>query len=601
MENRIKDLGAFLRAGRDSNRKFVLMLGAGASIASGVKSTPTIMQELVERYASADRQPGEDSIPERFDQLWRGESKASRQTMLAPYLEVRPSSGYEHLARLIKSGFIDVIVTFNFDRLLEQALDAEGFRDYRVIIRGETEVDAISTLLANERPRVKILKLHGSLDSADYFLFSQQEMLNYPPPIADVFGDLTARELIVCGYAFNDNCVIRAFSHSADGGSIYCVDPAGSPNALKGFMAARRSQGRVISGEWGRFDAFFPQLCASLDALERPPEDQPKRNLFKFMDHFQENHREWFFGREPLTEKLGARLAAPELKSFILYGKSRVGKTSLVRAGLIPHLKNAGCNGIYVRCKSDLDATLREVADSHGVQGPQELARILAELKQRFEGVRTVLVLDQFERITRVLADAPSETTTKGLDALRSLLEHCDDRFCVVFVSVREERLWQVFYVTLKTMVETEEVVPLEPQCVASILQQSARLGGTTLDAKVVDMVVRNYADSLRSAKHGEFTLTHVQTLCYYLIRGSARQWDGRGSPASMVAALESAKDNSLTLIELIDDLPGEERGILRTVLKIVCDPDRDNQSLIKLLRDRFPDVRKDEFPEAVP
>lgn len=57
---------AFTRLGRTLNKKFVLILGAGASIGSGVKPTKAIVQELVGSFARGDVK----SIEERFDMLW---------------------------------------------------------------------------------------------------------------------------------------------------------------------------------------------------------------------------------------------------------------------------------------------------------------------------------------------------------------------------------------------------------------------------------------------------------------------------------------------------------------------------------------------------
>jgi hypothetical protein len=134
---------------------------------------------------------------------------------LKDYLNRTPSPGYGLLVQLIREGYSDLVVTFNYDNLVEKALNAAGLRqpdDYRVIIRGDFKDDRVVSMTEDPDPPIKLLKLHGSLMSGNTFLFTPEEMSEYPEPIAGLVRRLTARNIIVCGYAFNDLCVIRAFS-----------------------------------------------------------------------------------------------------------------------------------------------------------------------------------------------------------------------------------------------------------------------------------------------------------------------------------------------------------------------------------------------------
>src|SRR4051812_22285157 len=161
--------------------KYVLMLGAGASMSSGVKSTPKLMDELLQLY-------GQDIDPalrleDRFDKLWQRTSDRDRRMLLQPYLEHEPSVGYTKLAALIDAGYFDLALTFNFDDLLENALTSFGFHDFKRVIRGETIDDEIQKLVDAPEPAFKIIKLHGSLESSDHFLFDVNEMNEYPQAI----------------------------------------------------------------------------------------------------------------------------------------------------------------------------------------------------------------------------------------------------------------------------------------------------------------------------------------------------------------------------------------------------------------------------------
>src|SRR5438309_11156633 len=105
---------------KGQGEKFVLMLGAGASMSSGVKSTPTLMEELLQQYGT-DLNPA-DRLEDRFDKLWQRTSDRDRRMFLQPYLDHEPSVGYTKLAALIEAGYFDLALTFNCDDLGDKAL-----------------------------------------------------------------------------------------------------------------------------------------------------------------------------------------------------------------------------------------------------------------------------------------------------------------------------------------------------------------------------------------------------------------------------------------------------------------------------------------------
>jgi len=138
-----------MRLKKRQGDKFVLMLGAGASMSSGVKSTPRLMEELLAQYG-ADLN-GSDRLEDRFDKLWQRTSDRDRRALLQPYLEHEPSVGYAKLAALIEAGYFDLALTFNFDDLVEKALNGIGFSDYKRVIRGETRRSGASPIRMRSR------------------------------------------------------------------------------------------------------------------------------------------------------------------------------------------------------------------------------------------------------------------------------------------------------------------------------------------------------------------------------------------------------------------------------------------------------------------
>jgi len=74
--------------------------------------------------------------------------------------------------------------------------------------------------------------------------------------------------------------------------------------------------------------------------LKPAPNVNEKNNPYRGLESFDEEHSRFFFGREELIEQLSERISAPKQSLTVVLGVSGSGKSSLVKAGLIPRLKN---------------------------------------------------------------------------------------------------------------------------------------------------------------------------------------------------------------------------------------------------------------------
>jgi WD40 repeat protein len=121
---------------------------------------------------------------------------------------------------------------------------------------------------------------------------------------------------------------------------------------------------------------------------------------FKGLASFERSDAEYFCGRERLVSELVTRLAATTLVGIV--GSSGLGKSSLLRAGLLPALTAGALPG---------SAGWRQVVVRPGAHPCRELARALgsAELGQTLAelaaGERLVLAADQLEELFTVCED----------------------------------------------------------------------------------------------------------------------------------------------------------------------------------------------------
>ncbi|MFD3728949.1 hypothetical protein [Streptomyces sp. NPDC058671] len=142
---------------------------------------------------------------------------------------------------------------------------------------------------------------------------------------------------------------------------------------------------------------------------------------------FGQEHERWFFGREALvaelTDRLDRRLDSGRLQAVV--APSGAGKSSLLRAGLLPHLDRAALPGsdrwpkllltpgVYpLRTLADQIVALRgvgsEVTAADLVADPPRCLSVLAEaLRNDLPGqpARAVIVVDQFEELFTLCTD----------------------------------------------------------------------------------------------------------------------------------------------------------------------------------------------------
>ena len=205
---------------------YCLLLGSGVSRSARIPTGWELTLELVRRVALVEgADPGanpEKWFVERFgdnpnysnvvELLSR--SREERQSILRPFFEPNaedkaagrktPTSGHAAIARLVEGGHIRVILTTNFDRLLEQALEANG-----VIPKVVATEDAIDGMMPLQHSTALVVKLHGDfLDTR--IRNTSDELDEYPPRTRELLDRiLTEYGLIVCGWSGEWDTALR--------------------------------------------------------------------------------------------------------------------------------------------------------------------------------------------------------------------------------------------------------------------------------------------------------------------------------------------------------------------------------------------------------
>lgn len=199
--------------------RFALLVGSGISYASGIPTGWAVVSDLAARVAVADGEPEPPPDPVAWYAERYGGSPdysgllaavaptaAQRRDLLSAYFEPTdeeresglkaPTRAHQAIARLVSRGTVRLIVTTNFDRLLEQAIQAEGIEPLVVA----TAAAAQGTIpLAHSR--CTIIKVHG--DYLDPNIRNTLGELDSYEPALDALLDQAFDEygLVVCGWS----------------------------------------------------------------------------------------------------------------------------------------------------------------------------------------------------------------------------------------------------------------------------------------------------------------------------------------------------------------------------------------------------------------
>jgi hypothetical protein len=271
---------------------YALLLGSGVSTGVGVPTGWQVVTDLMRKVAAAQAPDDVDAASQVGDdpEAWwaaHGDGEplgysrllgalastpAARQALLAGYFEPSeadreeglkvPGRAHHAIAQLAARGAVRVILTTNFDRLTERALEDAGVPP-QVIHRPEQLASA--TPLAHAR--VTVIKLHGDYadleqrNTADELAVYPEALAAYLRRVLDEYG------LIVSGWSAEwDSALVHALEEAR---------PRRYPLFWSSYGTvgedARRliAQHGAVSLPGRRADDLFGGLVSRLDALDR--------------------------------------------------------------------------------------------------------------------------------------------------------------------------------------------------------------------------------------------------------------------------------------------------------------------------------------------
>jgi DNA-binding winged helix-turn-helix (wHTH) protein len=252
---------------------------------------------------------------------------------------------------------------------------------------------------------------------------------------------------------------------------------------------------------------------------------------YKFLDYYTEEDATLFFGRMPEVAAICSQILAH--RSFILHGRSGVGKSSIIRAGLMPRLKSENHPAFVIRSFTDpLQQMATALSQAAGVDSPPHETASLSELVRRAERLFTarpvIFFLDQFEEFFSLL---PEDARRNFLDTIGGLIAGESFPLRLVF-ALREDMLAEmsqlkpaipeIFYheYRLKRLSREQAALAITEPAKAAGCRYEARLAERllddlgeegTIDPPQLQIVCDNLYDSRGAG--GELTLLTYERL----------------------------------------------------------------------------------------
>ena len=256
----------------------------------------------------------------------------------------------------------------------------------------------------------------------------------------------------------------------------------------------------------------FPPLRTVSTGDEPPTPGEPP---FKGLEFFDESDARLFFGREKLTAELVERLDSATFLAVV--GASGSGKSSLVRAGVVPAIREQEDTDWTIRTFTPtahpLEALALALTSEDGATGksgsPRETAMLMDDLAAERRTLhlfargrlgagrkrrRVLLVVDQFEELFTLARDEAERASF--LDNLLSAVG--DDGLVSVLLTLRAD-----FYGRLATndrlrtaVAEDQEYIgPMSPEELRRAIEAPAEAGGWEFSPGLVDLILHDVGE----------------------------------------------------------------------------------------------------------
>ena len=326
---------------------------------------------------------------------------------------------------------------------------------------------------------------------------------------------------------------------------------AKSPEDRYGSCAALVLAAAEALGIVGGAQSRLPELPFLLAGVVCP---------FKGLAFFDRSDAEYFCGRETVVSEVVARLAASTLVGII--GPSGIGKSSLLRAGVLPALSAGVLPGSAAWRQVLLRPGTHPGAELTRALGGEELGTAVARMAP---GERMVVAIDQLEELFTGCENEPERAAF--LEELWAAARD-PDRRVLVLGSLRADFYGRVAsYPAFAQLLSADHVLvgPMDHDALAHAIAEPASRAGLELEQPLFDALVADVA-----GETGGLPLLSTMLLELWQVRdGRTLRYESYRASGGVHGAVARLAERAFA------ELEESERAVARSVmLRLVSDQD---------------------------
>jgi hypothetical protein len=269
---------------------FAVLLGSGLSRSAEIPTGWEITLDLVRRVAKAQGVADQADWANWYNTATGKEPNYSdllediastpdeRRSILHSYIEPTdeereqgkkvPTPAHHAIAALVRAGFIRVIITTNFDRLMENALREQGIEP--TVVASE---DALKGAEPLTHSQCYLVKLHGDYKDAR-ILNTDAELSTYPPSYEQLLDRIFDEHgLMICGWSGEwDHALRGAFLRTSNRRyPVYWALRGEAGEGAQDLIRHRAAKPIDINGA----DEFFQGLHQRVETLTQSQRQNP--------------------------------------------------------------------------------------------------------------------------------------------------------------------------------------------------------------------------------------------------------------------------------------------------------------------------------------
>lgn len=301
----IEELAYFIKQAKDNSHSPIFFLGAGASKTSGIPLAGEIVTDILENHSDNPRIKNLKADEKTYPKLMECLGSDGQNKLLKGYIDAsKINVTHIYLAQLIKEGYVDYVLTVNFDNLMLKALAL--FNEFP----STYDMAILKDLTTTTFKEKSVVYLHGQHHGL-WLLNTADEMAKVKeiiPPILHSIKD--QRPWVFIGYSGSDPIFEHIKSLGRFDNGLYWVahyDEKPCEAVCNGLLKKSNTNAFVIEGYDA--DSFMLKLNSELGLPQPEIIEKPFSSIRSLLDNIVDiDDKEHFKGVKQRLETAKTRV-----------------------------------------------------------------------------------------------------------------------------------------------------------------------------------------------------------------------------------------------------------------------------------------------------